>query len=66
MVMPIMHGFKQLLLAFVLSGAAVAQKIAPPPDRASQVQKIFAPFNHTDSPGWASGRHAAAGKQLPF
>lgn len=32
-----------------------AQKIAPPPDAATQVGKIFAQFNHTDSPGCSAG-----------
>jgi CubicO group peptidase (beta-lactamase class C family) len=46
---------KQLLVVLVLAGSALAQKIAPPPDAASQVKKIFARFNHTDSPGCAVG-----------
>jgi CubicO group peptidase (beta-lactamase class C family) len=49
---------KRLILALLLgfvSLSTIGQKIAPPPDAASQVQKIFAPFNHTDTPGCAVG-----------
>jgi CubicO group peptidase (beta-lactamase class C family) len=50
-----MRRFGNLLIVLVLAAVGFAQKIAPPPDAASQVQKIFAPFNHTDSPGCAVG-----------
>ena len=43
------------LLLGVVSLSALAQRIAPPPDAASEVQNIFAPFNHTDTPGCAVG-----------
>jgi CubicO group peptidase (beta-lactamase class C family) len=43
------------LLLGVVSLSALAQKIAPPPDAASEVENIFAPFNHTDTPGCAVG-----------
>jgi len=46
---------KLLVILLVLVPASFAQKIAPPPDVATQVAKIFAPFNHTDSPGCAVG-----------
>jgi CubicO group peptidase (beta-lactamase class C family) len=45
-----------LLSAFVLVLApADAQKISPPADANGEVSKIFARFNHTDSPGCAIG-----------
>jgi CubicO group peptidase (beta-lactamase class C family) len=50
-----MPSCKRLLVVLVLAPVAFAQKIALPPDAASQVQKIFARFNHTDSPGCAVG-----------
>ena len=46
---------KQMLLLAVLAGGVFAQKITAPVDAASQVQRIFAGFNHTDSPGCAVG-----------
>jgi len=46
---------KQVLFALVLGGAALAQKIAPPSNAAVEVGKIFARFNHTDSPGCSAG-----------
>jgi CubicO group peptidase (beta-lactamase class C family) len=49
---------KRLILALLfgfVSLSTIGQKIAPPPGAASQVQKIFAPFNHTDTPGCAVG-----------
>ena len=50
-----MRSLKQVLFALVLACSALAQKISPPPNAAVQVQKIFAGFNHTDSPGCAAG-----------
>ncbi len=50
-----MRQSRNLLVVLVLAAVGFAQKIAPPPDAASQVQKIFARFNHTDSPGCAVG-----------
>jgi CubicO group peptidase (beta-lactamase class C family) len=50
-----MHAFKNVLVVFIVASVAFAQKISPPEDTASQVQKIFARFNHTDSPGCAVG-----------
>jgi CubicO group peptidase (beta-lactamase class C family) len=46
---------RKSLFVLVVTTASFAQKIAPPADAASQVQKIFARFNHTDSPGCAVG-----------
>src|ERR1051325_5478589 len=45
------------IFAFVLTlaPAAVAQKISPPPDARGSVDKIFARFNRTDSPGCTVG-----------
>ena len=45
------------IFAFVLTlaPAAVAQKISPPPDARGNVDKIFARFNRTDSPGCTVG-----------
>jgi CubicO group peptidase (beta-lactamase class C family) len=50
-----MHSFKSLLVVLVVASVASAQKISAPSDVAGQVQKIFARFNHTDSPGCAVG-----------
>jgi len=50
-----MQSFKNLLVVLLVAPVAFAQKVAPPSDAASQVQKIFASFNHTDSPGCAVG-----------
>jgi len=50
-----MRSLRQVLFALVLACAAPAQKISPPANAAVQVQKIFAGFNHTDSPGCAVG-----------
>ncbi len=50
-----MRSLKQVLFALVLVCSALAQKISPPPNAAVQVEKIFAGFNHTDSPGCAAG-----------
>jgi CubicO group peptidase (beta-lactamase class C family) len=46
---------KSLLVVLALAPAVAAQKLTPPPDSASQVQKIFARFNHTDTPGCSVG-----------
>ncbi|MGD1096747.1 MAG: serine hydrolase domain-containing protein [Bryobacteraceae bacterium] len=46
---------RKFLFVLLVTAAAFAQKIAPPADAASQVQRIFARFNHTDSPGCAVG-----------
>ncbi len=42
-------------LVLFLGSAAWAQKVVPPPDAAAKVGKIFARFNHTDTPGCAVG-----------
>lgn len=50
-----MRQLKRLFLLLVLASASLAQKITPPADAVTQAQKIFARFNHTDSPGCAVG-----------
>src|SRR5579864_6343782 len=44
-----------LATALFLMSNGLAQKLIPPADAKAQVDKIFLPFNRTDSPGCAVG-----------
>jgi CubicO group peptidase (beta-lactamase class C family) len=46
---------RPVLFLVLLASAAPAQKIKPPANATAEVQKIFARFNHTDTPGCAVG-----------
>src|SRR4030081_2597880 len=50
-----MRSVKQVLFALVLACPLFAQKIAPPANAAGEVEKIFARYNHTDTPGCTVG-----------
>ncbi len=44
---------RQVLVCLLIGGAALAQRIAPPPDLKARTSAIFARYNHTDTPGCA-------------
>jgi CubicO group peptidase (beta-lactamase class C family) len=50
-----MHAIKSMFVVLVLAPLACAQTLVPPADAPAQIQKIFASFDHVDTPGCAVG-----------
>jgi CubicO group peptidase (beta-lactamase class C family) len=50
-----MRRFVSLLIVLMVASFAMGQTLTPPTDAAAQVEKIFATYNHSNSPGCTVG-----------